>query len=479
MRLLALHIAVAITLFAVLTPGSPPAQPQSAPSVADAVSIASARQPIAPAPTIALSELDRSEPEVRLLPMAYQRVKRLTVREAPSPSSRIVFRTSDEDGVGRRFLVTDGTPEFLRVSSEDAMSSPDHVEGWVAWGDVISDSSALVVDLDSGATVARLPMPFDATSVRYSHDGTHAVISSLESYCGDTLAGGDAVIEVRTSDYSITRVIRSPRTSPSGQKIAAAYYDPKTDALRIGLLVPDSLTSGAFVVSDVAPTGDLFEPSSILSGVVAVATSGNAEVALALGASRDPRESATFHVIDLTKLEVRNTFVLEGDYATWSPEELRLTYDGSELVGLFNDTVVRFDTYTGNVLAPLSVPSKHNAYVWLSGSSGSLSVNRDTYDEEAGTNTEAVRFWLTERGLRRIDSRVTLSYAQDRMRVGTNPAGTRLYTLDASGNVIATLHIDRPELRGGDAEYLDVTPMGLAASPEGRRAVVLLGIEDG
>jgi hypothetical protein len=88
-------------------------------------------------------------------------------------------------------------------------------------------------------------------------------------------------------------------------------------------------------------------------------------------------------------------------------------------------------------------------------------------------------FWLGSSGRVAAEQGISSVVQAGNTRFAVNENGTRLLKLDSDNHVKARFAIERPDLRNGADEDDGLSVFGLSASPDGKRLILFLGMEDG
>jgi hypothetical protein len=124
----------------------------------------------------------------------------ITLRESADASSKVVAKIKAEDS--GQVSILDATRDYLYVrvtandnSGDESAEAKREYEGWTTWGSVVTDTSAIVLDAETGEIVSRVPFG-DAviSSVAFSPDGSRAIFFSGSEGIRQS------VYEVRTID---------------------------------------------------------------------------------------------------------------------------------------------------------------------------------------------------------------------------------------------------------------------------------------
>jgi hypothetical protein len=190
----------------------------------------------------------------------------------------------------------------------------------------------------------------------------------------------------------------------------------------------------------------------------------------------------TIDVIELATQTLRNTFTLAGANVPSNSVSFVLNKDGSELYERLSENtgaISVIDTRTGQVVRVLPDSSTQG---WSYYSRGDLigdSLLLRVYEGgEDDMHASPRRFWVGNYGRVEAEGDIANVVEAGGKRYAVNENGTRLFKLDASNRIRQKFTIARPELHtGGDGSSLTV--FGLSASPDGKRIIMLLGMESG
>lgn len=405
---------------------------------------------------------------------------KITLREAPASNAAVVT-LREFDALGASFEVLDSFGSWLRVRRAEAGPQTD---GWVEWNTVVPDTAALVLDTTTGAVVARLPLAREMTGISFAPDGSRAVIGSR--YEGTHSRRGteaSVIYEVRTSDFTLTRMIRLPADAPD-MAFAGAFYDREDGTLRVLLLegMADVRTGGSLEMATVDGTGRLIDPIVVESEVSAVAIAPNEQTAVVLYAGEYTAPQHRFGVVDLRRATIRNTVTVADDGDWWLPFDIVLNADGSELFGNVSGTVVAIDTRTGKVARSVAIPARDSTSLYASTQNvvnSSLLVPAYDYDSSSETSKRVPGFWVRGSSVARADRRIELVCEIPGGALGVDAAGTTMFRLDTAGRIVGSRSIPRGELWKGSPAVGYLMSRRLAAYPDGSRVVLFLQVEDG
>src|SRR5215213_580538 len=277
----------------------------------------------------------------------------LILRKSASPSAPVVARLKIGEYEGADIL--EATRDFLRVriAADDGTNDGGVVrerdyEGWTTWDSIVPTMTAIVLDAETGAFVARVPLDDEMNSVTFSPDGSKAVFFQE--------GGGTLAREVRTSDYSHTRTL----TSPLGETFTSPFYGPVgtlyVAAYRQGNMVDGGEVSLLSIEPDERPnlaTGVTAEDY----GFLAASPDGSKVFVARKRQEGDPE--LRVDVYDVKVGQFLNTLTLTGTELPWSANSFVLSADGTELYAQLSeksDTISVIDTRTGQRVRELPAP---------------------------------------------------------------------------------------------------------------------------
>lgn len=406
--------------------------------------------------------------------------KTVTLRESPEASARVVAKLKVDEY--EYVAILGATRDFIHVrfAAGDGLNGKKRVhdyEGWTDWASVMPNMLALILDADTGAVVSRVPLGSGFMSVAYSPDGERATF----------YGGADSSViasEFRTSDYTFTRSLSTTIISPG----STFFYGPSDGALYAAVLAhsQDYETTPPTKLSFVRiGNGDSTTVQTGLSGEAEdFATAPDGLTGFVLHREDKQRSEMSVDVVDLHTFQIRNSFTLQGTELPQVASVFVFNKDGSELYAKLNGndgSVSVIDTRTGQLARVLSFDSKTKDYWYfdrgdLIGDSLLLRIwNQD--DDEMHTPPHA--FWLGNGGRVAAEEGISSAVEAGNTRFAVNENGTRLLKLDSNNHIRARFSIERPDLRkeAGDGDGLSV--FGLSASPDGKRLILFLGMEDG
>lgn len=480
MRALLLHLLVAVAVVIEFMPSPRPSPVAASTLPAPAVSHAIPAAPHAPPPPAVVGPVALADtgilPEPRY---GYLNTARLTVRERPSADSPVAARIVASELAEYAYvsiLATEGV--FLNVSYEPMEGQTgQRFEGWVKWGEIVPAATALLVDARTGETRAVLPLAEDVSSVRFSADGSRALLLGHGAGCGES-TGGSVLFEVDTSDLSIVRTVRTPR-GPSSTDIAAAFYDAQTGALRVALV---EWEGWRLSIGQVDETGAIVDLREICTNVANVEVSSDGRIAVAFLRNDDVDDATQrFHVLDLDALETRRTVSLGAESGQWGVYNSSLSADGTEIVSITDDAVVVVDTRTGTTTGRARISKPESSYLSMSGGpvSGGPRLVTATSFTDAGEPRVERNYWIGAGAPLAADRRIAMACGAAGGRFGIDARGMRLFQLDDRGTVVTTSKLERPDLTGTLTRDEQPMVFGFTATPDARFVLVLVGIPSG
>lgn len=442
------------------------------PTTPEDITETSEAQPDAPAQPIKLGPFEPVS--------GYANPGTVILRESPDASARVVAKVKVDEY--ESVAILGATRDFIHVrfvangglNGREKRDS-DYV-GWTAWGSVMPDMLALVLDADTGAVVARVPLNNGFTSVAYSQDGERATFYGRPD-------GLPFASEMRTSDYTFTRSFSTTTNNSNG----TLFYGPSDGALYLAVLsrsqdYQTTPTKLSFVrIGD----GDSTTIQTELAGEAedfVVAPDGL--TGFVLHREDKQRNEMLVDVVDLHTFQIRNSFTLHGTDLPQVASVFVINKDGSELYARLNEndgSVSVIDTRTGQLARALSFDSKTKDYSSfdrgdLVGDSLLLRIWNQDEDE---MHTPPHAFWLGSGGRVAAEQGISSAIQAGTARYAVNENGTRLLKLDSNNHIRARFAIKHSDLlKGADGED-GLSVFGLSASPDGKRLILFLGMEDG
>lgn len=425
----------------------------------------------APSENIIEQEAELAGRTIRFGPVeplrAYLNTNTIALRETPDENAPIVARLEGGEFEAAEVLETKGDFVRIRLSkNDDAQADVPHrdraYEAWTTWDAIVPDMTALVLDAETGAVVARVPLTDGLSSVIFSPDGSKAMFFNGGGGIGSV------AYEVRTSDYKFTRALSSTEGAqfgtlfygPADESLYARVYGTNSTLMRIG---GDGLENTPIAI----PADMIVSPDGRIGFFAHEQEGGELPV----------------DVIDLATLQLRNSFTLSGENVPSGINSFVLNKDGSELyvkLGQDSGPISVIDTWTGQPLRVLANPAKSD---WSYFSQGDLVGNSlivRTGDE--GNDEMPVKprnYWVSDGRIKRADPAIEFAVEAGDKRFAVNGEGTRLFRLDSNNRIQERFKIHRPE-RGTDRETGNaLTVFGLSSSPDGKQIIMFVGIEHG
>jgi DNA-binding beta-propeller fold protein YncE len=400
----------------------------------------------------------------------------LVLRESASPSAPVTARL--EIGRYENAEILETTRDFVRVkiaandgTDEGGVVRERDYEGWTTWGSIVPTMTAIVLDAETGALVARVPLDYDMASVAFSPDGSKLLFYETG---GSTLAR-----EVSTDDYSRARVL----TSPLGENFSTPFYGPG-GALYVAAYRQGNAVDGGQV--NLVGIEDE-ELDNVVTGIRSddyefLAPSPDGKKVFIARKRRQGDYRMIVDAYDVATYQFLNTLTLTGTELPWSASTFALNADGTELYAQLSekaDTISVIDTRTGQRVRELPNPVPGSWFHLLQSSLVGDSLLLPTWDHESDEDTHPRTFWVDGRGVVKAPRGVFYAVQAGDRRYAVNDDGTRFFQLDDSGALKASFPIPRPELRGGKLSAGDLTGYGLSISPDGKRVILFVGFVQG
>ncbi|HEX8891129.1 MAG TPA: hypothetical protein VF779_18420 [Pyrinomonadaceae bacterium] len=410
----------------------------------------------------------------------YANVKTITLRDTPDADASIISKFKVDDYESVEILgASDG---FLHVRfpgrespNSGATAREQTYEGWTLWGSVVPDLTAIVLEAETGKVVARLPLNPGVDSVTFSPDGARATFYGT---------GVDSACEVMTSDYKVSRCLSSPSLNTSFKPL---FYGPSDGALYSAVITRGEGNENLTTSLNVMRLGDNEAskiPAEISSRAEDFAVSPDDSRGFVLHREDRDRQEMTVDVVDLATFKIRNSFTLHGTDLPTTSDTFVVNRDGTELFArLYTEgsAVSVIDTETGNIKRVLSFNALPRDYWYFDGSdligdSLLLRVWNQDHDE---MHSLPHTFWLGSNGRVAAQKGIYWVAQGGDTRYAVNAQGTKLFKLDVNNRIRESLNIDRPEFRQGLTSEKDLGTFGLSASPDGKRLILFVGVEDG
>jgi hypothetical protein len=432
-------------------------------------------EPIAP-----LQEQRNAQPIVRfesaeVALSGYTNAQTITLRDSPqanAPVSAVLHLPNSE-----YVEILGATRDYLRVRFLAVHAPPDdknresNREGWVAWGEVVPNVSAIVLDAATGTLVSRLPLhSIDAgVSVTFSPDNSRAVFYT-DGYAYD----------VETENYTLKRSLRAQFDASSS--LAATFFYGSTDNTLYAALNASghSARPGVNMLNILRVSGahELMPAPLIteLSSGFVVAPDGR--TGFILHSANAEADEMLVDVLDLQGMRVTNTLTLRGENLPTNASGFVTSADGRELYANLipsREVINVIDTSTGQLLREISTGALKERAQYLSqqelvGDSLLFRVWEGDGDEEVSHSV-----WLDGGKANKAQSGIDYAVEADGVRLAVNDSGTRLFKLDSDNRIREKYWIDRPDVRldQGNAEALGVYKF--IASPDGKRIILIVG----
>lgn len=413
----------------------------------------------------------------------YAAVPSVELRAGPEAGAAVVDTLELTEYDGAEILEVSG--ERLRVRfaenlSADGGTRARDYEGWVGWGEVVPHASAVVVDTETGEVAARLPVHPGVTSASFSPDGKRAVF-----YSGAGGAHGEGLPTAFEVDAETFRTLRTIETSAALGFAALLHDGDEIHALVRQYLGdghgPDLLLRGLHVKGERV---ELAAGRAVTSGPGELAVAPDGRTALFIHGAQNNPAGRRVDLIDLKTLAVRNSFEVGGGAGEehW-PAEYALSRDGSEFY--YRDSgqgkkIHVVNTETGQPAREITprVPRGHWLSFWHGGVLGDWLLARVAAEEDEEGAVQ--HYWVRPDGKTvAADGGVENVIEAGGGRYAVNDAGTWFFKLDGDSRVRERFKIARPGSEADPAAPDDMTVLGLAASPDGRRVVIFLGVVDG
>jgi DNA-binding beta-propeller fold protein YncE len=405
---------------------------------------------------------------------------RVTLRADAGPRAAVVAQFDQQEYPEVSILRVEG--EFLRVRAErDGKDSRAErsVEGWAAWGEVMPQTTALVLDVKTGRVLARRALGDGVDSVSFSPDGTRALFHG---------PWASVLYEADASDFALTRrlafegegTFSPPVYVGAGHDLLVPFW---SNASQTGNTAPTVYAVHTYGGGGTRVTPFGRAPSGAEPSRVVFAPDGRTGFAFynyPYGdegelPEDDERASAnTIEVFDPLTLQKLRHFKAPTPGIGFDPGSSAMNADGSELYAL-DHTLQRLlviETQSGGVVREVSLAGETQRLLsldWLDADGPRLrywEVTEDHHGEGRQVRLDGGRAVVDESGHAFVVEAGGTRYAVDE-------AGARLLTLDADGRAVKVHDIPRRE---NDYQV----PRGLFVTPDGARLVLILGLaEDG
>lgn len=431
-------------------------------------------EPVAP-----LQEQSSPQPAVRfekveVIGGGFTNAEAIALRESPQANARIsvVLKLPNFESVE----ILGATRDYLRVRflaangpSEDKNRKSDR-EGWVAWGEVVPEASAIVLDAETGAIVSHLPINnLDSTGVSaaFSTDGSRAVFYS-DNYA----------YEVETENYALKRSLKTQFDNPSSYT-ASFFYGWTDDTLYAAFNPPSYATQTTASILNIMRVNGESEPTpapEISEWASSFAIAPDGRTGFILHPANAEKNEMLVDVLDLRGMRVNNTLTLSGENLPAAASEFVTSIDGRELyVNLFpsREVISVIDTSTGQVLReiPTGTLKEHAQSLSQQELVGGSLLLRIWGDE---TNAP-YSVWLNAGKTSKAQPGIDYAVEAGGVRLAVNESGTRLFKLDADNRIREKLKIDRPDVRFDQGNAVALGVYKLFASPDGKHIIMIIG----
>lgn len=425
-------------------------------------------------------------PAVRWSPVSttpgYAAVSPLKLRAGAGALAPVAEELSVDEETAVELLEMRGAFVRVRVQAGGGEGRrPRRVEGWAELGEVMPHTTALVLDARSGEVLRRLTLGSGITSVTFSPDGKRAL---YHGRWASALYEADAadLIPTRRLEAEMEGSFGPASYTGTGHDLLAPFWGMRSGPGG-GALPPHVVRAdggGNVTAAPVPPAPSGAEPTYL-----AFAPDGRTGFAFyrypygdeeKLPVEEDRGSVATAEVFDTATMQTVRRFKLPDPELVFEDGLLALNGDGSELYLLTTTAPQRLvvvETHAGRLVREVSLsgqsaPSATFARGAFSGGAPLIRYLEET-DADHGTyraaRLDGGRLVVAEAGIAYTAEAGTACYAVD----GT---GTQLFTLDADLRPRTTRELKRPG--GGHV------PVGLFATPDGSRLVLLLSLpEDG
>jgi hypothetical protein len=424
------------------------------------------------------------DPSIKFGPVepmyGYANAKTVVLRESPDPTSSVVAKVKS-DGYDS-LVILGATRDFLHVkispNADNAFNGTERAEdyeGWTPWGTVMPELTAIVLDAESGEIVSRVPLSDGLSSVAFSPDNTRALF--YHYYDGI----GSNGYEVRTSDYTLTRGL----TSVDNNYFGTIFYGPADGRLYAAVKTANSPSKleGNIRLMRIDEDGAMSVPHEFNLNQSNFAISPDRLTGFVLREENSAHSELMVDVIDLSTMQVRNTFTLMGENFPSDSSEFVLNRDGSELyirLSASNGLISVIDTRTGRHVRELKDSGADNEVSFGRESLGGDSLLLKVWESGEGEMyNHSHTFWVGAKGRVAAEKGIDFITEAGGRRYAVNDEGTRLFRLDTDNHIQERWTIARPELRKGAPANSGLSVFGFSASPDGKRLVMFIGEEHG
>ena len=397
---------------------------------------------------------------------SYIEQRELALRESPDEHARVLTTLSLPHHTGATIL--DATRDFLRVRlmGEVEMENGEgretvEREGWVRWGEVIPETSAVVLDPETGEVTGRIPLGSETSEVLYSPDGERIIFYN---------SSASIAYEASARDYALTRTLR-----PTEGSFSAFFY--AAGALHAVIATSEQLRIARIGAGEAATVETVFSAPG-----TDILISPDSSTGFIMFSQQEGDEAApAFAVLDLNSLSITRTFTLPG--ASVSSRSYALSRDGLELYAQLSTgaSAVVIDTWTGQQVREFQLSEREDEWTSLDFttlfSDGIFLTLWRTADEDSAT-PHAV--WITSAG-ERIPAASDIRFAVEAAgaRYALDSEGTQLFRLNSDNRIGERRNIRHPNARLARLMMEETRVFGLAASPDGHRLIMFIGVPHG
>lgn len=410
---------------------------------------------------------------IEVISRGYTNTQTIALRESPQANAPVSVRLKLPNMESVEIL--GATRDYLRVRFLAAHAPPDDKKresdqvGWVAWGEVVPEASAIVLDAETGEVVSRLPFNDmeSGVSATFSPDNLRAVFYN-DSY----------TYEVETEAYTLKRSFKTK--FDSSLSFAPSFFYGSTDnTLYAALNPPRYSTRPSKSMLNIVRVSGANEPTpspeiSEWASDFAIAPDGR--TGFIIHPANAETNEMLVDVLDLQGMRVNNTLTLSGENLPTAAFRFVTSADGRELyANLFpnREVISVIETSTGGLLREIPIGTLKDYAQSLSQEDV---VGNSLLFHVWGEETEAPHsVWLDGGKASKAQPGIDYAVEADGVRLAVNFSGTRLFKLDADNHIREKYWIDRPDARldPSNAESLGVYQ--LFASPDGKRIILIIG----
>lgn len=427
-----------------------------------------------------------SHPSIRFMPMqvlgtGYTNVESLVLRERPEAAAKSdpVLKLTQMESVE----ILGAARDYLRVRllaknapADDDDRSSD-LEGWVAWGEVMPNGSAIVLDAETGEVSMRLPFGdveshSNPMSIAFAPDNSKALFYTY-----------GLAYELNTEDYSLRSAFKLD-TEAELAGLPVFFYGAPDNTLYAAVLTNPAPSQHAgeslLQIVRVNTEADINDgPTPVFSDRAAgFVLSPNGRTGFILHPA-NAEESVLIDIFDPQSMKVSNTLTLHGKNPIISAENLVINDDGSRLymsLDTSRDVISVIDANGGRTLREIPTGSLNEEARYLNQQElvgDSLLIR--VWDGE-GHDTH--NFWLSGGKPQPAQKGIDLAVEAKGVRLAVNDSGTHLFKLDTKNRIQARYGIDRPELRINDGGAEGFGVYNLFASPDALHLILIIGMID-